>query len=873
MPAPTKTLPVVAQELGCEVEVLVGIVRSGGVFHGKRRENLDKNLALVAMHQEEIEQIKAKLQVENRQSGRQGSKEQALRSSPASRTRSSTTTTSGVKITYRSKRREVPKAMKEPLAASPVPAETAAPAPMAVPVSKPIPPASPVAKKQDAGSLPAADQPAVAELKEAAEPAAAESKPAFEQPPAPVPGQKPAVKGDEQRSPPPKKAARGKKARNGSGEQTDEERIGRKRKSKETLTVTDKAKDAIRQKKRRKQRMIDHLPKVHGFQRPAGRVVRAVEIPETISLQVLAQRMAVKAADIVSELFKAGMTVTINSVLDQETAAFVAHEMGHNPVLANEPDFKLELELGEDVELAPRAPVVTVMGHVDHGKTSLLDRIRKTRVADDEAGGITQHMGAYRVDTTKGTILFIDTPGHELFTEMRARGAKVTDIIVLVVAADDGVMPQTEEAINHAKAAEVPIVVAINKIDKSGADPENVIKQLLAKGVAPENWGGDNIVINVSAATGEGIAELLDAIVLQADLLELTAPVNVPARGIVIEARTDKGKGHLVTMIAKGGELREGDIIICGTEFGRVRTLFDSDGKRIETATPSVPFVAQGLSGLPSVGSEFHVLDSEKRAREIAEVQRNRARDKKMAALTPTAFPDLSAIMANGASVGKVTLNVIVKADVFGTLEALTQALKKETNDEAEIRIVHSGIGGITTSDVNLAHASAARIVAFNVRPDGKARSLIESRSVPIGYYSVIYEATKDLHKTLTDMLAPIMKEQFLGACRVLEVFRISRVGKIAGCRVEEGLVTSASRIRVVREGANVYEGEISTLKHFKDEVREVKSGLECGIQLKRFQDFKAGDVLEAFEIVELPRESLAASEKTSAAQPQLQPQ
>jgi len=868
----TKTLPELSGEWGVDLETMLSVVRDSGILHGHRSKQLESGkIRLVTLHSDEIDRLKALIdQQRSSGEGRLGA-----RAKPASDGKGPRVTATGVKVTQGRRRRTI----SRPAPAVQAPAEPAVPA--QAPQAEAQPRAEMPAAEEDtpprtahaAGDhepeapAPSAQAPQQ-EAPPAPDPARAEQDPKPEAPPAAADSSAPAAARAKE-SPAPKKAPqRGKKPREKADFAADDKH-GRKRKQgKGTLTVTDQAKAELRLKKRRKQQRIDHMPKVHGFQKPVGRVVRDIEIPETISLQVLAQRMAVKATEIVSELFRSGTAVTINSYLDQDTAAYIVHEFGHNPVLTKEQDFRPELSAPDDLVEEPRPPVVTVMGHVDHGKTSLLDRIRQSKVVEGEAGGITQHMGAYRVETPKGKILFIDTPGHELFTEMRARGAKVTDIIVLVVAADDGVMPQTLEAINHAKAEDVPIVVAINKMDKPEADPKRVIEQLAARGVAPEEWGGDNLVAKVSATKGEGIGELLDAILLQSEMLELKAPVNVPARGVAIEAYTDKGRGHLVTMIARGGEIKEGDLVVCDTEFGRVRTLYDEDGNRIEAATPSVPFVVQGLSGLPAVGSDFYVVDSEKRCREIVEVQRNKARAQKMAASGPMVVTDLSTLMREGPMGGQQVLNVIVKADVYGTLEAITQALQKETNAEAEIRIVHSGIGGITTSDVNLAHASMGRIVAFNVRPDGKARKLIEGKSVQVGYYSVIYEAIKDLRDSLSDMLSPISEEKFLGACKVLEVFRISKVGRIAGCLVEDGAVTDSCHVRVTRDGKEIYVGEIGTLKHFKDDVKEVRSGLECGIQMKRFQDFKPGDTLEAFDLIERARE-FAAAESAVVAQQQ----
>ncbi len=591
----------------------------------------------------------------------------------------------------------------------------------------------------------------------------------------------------------------------------------------------------------------------HAFAAPAEPIIRDISVPETISVSALAQKMSVKAAEVIKTLMKLGSMVTINQVIDQDTAIIVIEEMGHKGVRAklDEPDaYLVETEHPTEAVLEPRAPVVTVMGHVDHGKTSLLDHIRRTRVASGEAGGITQHIGAYHVGTPRGMITFLDTPGHEAFTAMRARGAKVTDLVVLVVAADDGVMPQTVEAIHHAKAGKVPMVVALNKIDKPGANPERIMQDLSGQEVVPEEWGGDTIFVPVSAKTGDGIDKLLESILLQAEVLELKAAKDAPARGVVIEARLDKGRGPVATVLVQSGTLKRGDILLAGAVFGRVRAMLDENGKNIDQAGPSIPVEIQGLSDVPVAGSEVMVLGDERKAREIALFRQGKFRDVKLAQQSvkrENVFDQL------GEGAVK-TLSVIIKADVQGSYEALAHALEKLSTEEVRVNIVHCAVGGITESDINLALASKAAVIGFNTRADAMARKLAENGGVNIRYYNIIYEALDDVKAALSGMLAPERKESQLGIVEIREVYKISKVGTVAGCMVTEGLVKRNAKIRLLRDNVVIHTGELDSLKRFKDDAREVKSGFECGLSLKNFDDVKVGDQLEVFEVVEVAR-------------------
>jgi translation initiation factor IF-2 len=591
------------------------------------------------------------------------------------------------------------------------------------------------------------------------------------------------------------------------------------------------------------------------FAQPTEPVVREIAVPETITVGELAHRMSVKAVEVIKVLMKLGSMATINQVLDQETAMIVVQDMGHTAKAARLDD--PEAYLVDDAVVVPadavaRPPVVTVMGHVDHGKTSLLDYIRTTKVAAGEAGGITQHIGAYHVQTPRGVITFLDTPGHEAFTAMRARGAKVTDIVVLVVAADDGAMPQTIEAIAHAKAAEVPLVVAINKIDKHEANPERVKNDLLQHGVVPEDLGGESPVVPVSAKTGAGIDALLEQILLQAEVLELKAPVDAPAKGVVIEARLDKGRGPVATLLVQSGTLKRGDVVVVGAVFGRVRAMLDENGKPVQSAGPSIPVEIQGLSDVPRAGEEMVVLADEKKAREVAQFRQGKYREVKLSKQRAANLENMFSNM--GETGGKKTLALLIKADVQGSQEALAHALTGLATEEVKVSVVHAGVGGITESDVNLALASGAVIIGFNSRADATARKLIESSGVDVRYYNVIYDAVEEVKAALSGMLAPERKESIIGLVEVRQVFKISKVGTVAGCFVQEGLVKRSAQVRVLRDSVVIHTGELDALKRFKDDVREVKSGFECGISLKSFQDLKEGDQFEVFEILEVAR-------------------
>ena len=593
---------------------------------------------------------------------------------------------------------------------------------------------------------------------------------------------------------------------------------------------------------------------VQQFSAPAEPVVREVMVPETISVGDLAHKMSVKAAEVIKVLMKLGNMVTINQVLDQETAMIVVTEMGHVAKAAklDDPESLLaDAPEHHEAELKPRAPVVTVMGHVDHGKTSLLDYIRRTKVASGEAGGITQHIGAYHVQTPRGMVTFLDTPGHEAFTAMRARGAKVTDIVVLVVAADDGVMPQTIEAIHHARAAEVPIVVAINKIDKHEANQEKVKQELVAQAVVPEEYGGDSPFVPVSAKTGAGIDTLLEQVLLQAEVLELKAPVDTLAKGLVIEARLDKGRGPVATVLVQSGTLRRGDIVLAGSSFGRVRAMLDESGSPVQEAGPSIPVEIQGLSDVPAAGEDVMALGDERKAREIALFRQGKFRDVKLAKKQAAKLENIFEQMGEGEA---RVLALLIKADVQGSQEALVHALTRLSTDEVKVNVVHSAVGAITESDVNLALASKAVIIGFNTRADTVARKAAEASGVDVRYYNIIYDAVDEVKAALSGMLAPEKKENILGLVDVRQVFKISKVGAVAGCMVLEGLVRRNAMVRVLRDNVVVHTGEIDSLKRFKDDVREVKAGFECGMSLKNFNDLKVGDQFEIYEVQEVAR-------------------
>ena len=594
----------------------------------------------------------------------------------------------------------------------------------------------------------------------------------------------------------------------------------------------------------------------HGFVRPTAPVVRDIEIPESISVADLAQRMSVKAADVIKELMKMGMMVTINQPLDRDSASLVVEEMGHKAVAQKEADIEAEVQSSLDDEQqgdkVARAPVVTIMGHVDHGKTSLLDHIRSSRVAAGEAGGITQHIGAYHVETEKGMVSFLDTPGHAAFSAMRARGARATDIVVLVVAADDGVKPQTVEAIQHSRAAKVPMIIAVNKIDKPDAQPEKVMQELSQQEVIPEDWGGDTMFVSVSAKTGEGIDSLLDAILLQAEVLELQAVAEGPARGIVVESSLDKGRGPVATVLIRSGTLKQGDMLVSGQEFGRVRAMLDENRKQIKEAGPSIPVEVLGLSGVPNAGDDAIVVSNERKARELAQDRQDRSRDSRFAAQKAAKMDEFFSQMTEG-DVSYV--NLILKADVQGSVEAIRDALLKLSTDEVKVKMVASGVGGINESDIHLALTSNASLIGFDVRADAAARRLAEEQGVDIRYYSIIYEVIDDVRMALSGLLAPEVREEIVGLAEVRDVFRSSRLGAIAGCLVMEGSVKRNSPIRVLRDNVVIYEGSLESLRRHKDDVNEVKAGTECGIGVKNYNDVKPGDHIEVFERTEVARE------------------
>jgi translation initiation factor IF-2 len=590
------------------------------------------------------------------------------------------------------------------------------------------------------------------------------------------------------------------------------------------------------------------------FQVPTEPVVRDVHVPETITVADLAHSMSVKSAEVIKLLMGMGQMVTINQVLDQDTAMILVEEMGHKAFAAKLDDPDLDLGIaGHDAELLGRPPVVTVMGHVDHGKTSLLDKIRLAKVASGEAGGITQHIGAYHVETPRGVITFLDTPGHEAFTAMRARGAKATDIVILVVAADDGVMPQTKEAIAHARAAGVPIVVAINKIDKPEANPERVKQELVAEQVVPEEYGGDIPFIPVSAKSGEGIDSLLENVLLQAEVLELKAPKEAPAHGLVIEARLDKGKGPVATVLVQSGTLKRGDMILAGSSFGRVRAMLDENGKPCNEAGPSIPVEIQGLSEVPAAGEAVQVVPDERKAREIALFRQGKFRDVKLAKQQAVKLETMMENMGEGAIEAKL-LPIIIKADVQGSQEALSQSLQKLSTPEVKVQIVHAGVGGITETDVNLAVASKAVIIGFNSRADALARKLAENNGVDIRYHNIIYDAVDEVKLALSGMLTPDKKEEITGLVEIRQVFLVSKVGAIAGCLVVDGLVKRTSSVRLLRDNVVIWTGELDSLKRFKDDAKEVRAGVECGLSLKGYNDIQEGDQLEVFEVTEVAR-------------------
>ncbi len=611
---------------------------------------------------------------------------------------------------------------------------------------------------------------------------------------------------------------------------------------------------ARRRKPGSRVRRTSSQPSEHGFSRPTAPVTREIAVPEAITVADLAKLMAVKAGEVIKVLMQMGMMVTINQPLDQDTAILVVEEMGHTAKLAEDKDVESQLMVEvEDVigETVTRPPVVTVMGHVDHGKTSLLDYIRKSQVADSEAGGITQHIGAYSVKTDRGMVTFLDTPGHAAFTSMRARGAQATDIVILVVAAEDGVMPQTKEAIHHARAANTPIIVAVNKIDKPDADPDRVRTELSKEEVIPEDWGGEDIFVNVSAKTGEGIDELLESILLQAEVMELKAVEDAQARGVVVEASLDKGRGPIATLLIQQGTLKRGDMILAGQEYGRVRAMLDQQGGTIQSAGPSMPVMVQGLSGVPMAGDEFLAVANERKAREAASQRKDRQRESRLARQQAAKLQNLFEHMGKEE---QTTVNLLIRADVQGSVEALRDALTRLSNDDVEVTIVASGVGAITENDASLAQASNAIIIGFNVRADASARKVIQEHELDLHYYSVIYDAIDEVKKAISGMLGTEIREKIIGLAEVKDVFRSSRLGAIAGCLVVEGTVKRNNPIRVLRDNVVIFEGELESLRRFKDDVKEVQSGTECGIGVKMYNDIKPKDHIECFERIEVAR-------------------
>ena len=648
-------------------------------------------------------------------------------------------------------------------------------------------------------------------------------------------------------------AKRGDRQERGGRQERTGRRGERGRKSREELHVaSDKA--GRRRKKQKPRSVVRTQPARHAFEMPTAPVVREVAIPETITVGELAQKMSIKATELIKALMGFGMMVTINQIIDQDAAVIVVEELGHVAKPVKESSIEEEVLQGsgeDDHPAVPRSPVVTVMGHVDHGKTSLLDYIRTTKVATGEAGGITQHIGAYHVETPRGAVTFLDTPGHAAFTAMRARGARATDIVVLVVAADDGVMPQTVEAIAHAKAADVPIVVAVNKIDREDADPARIRQDLSNHEVVPEDWGGENMFVDLSAITGQGVDALLEAISLQAEILELAAPVDGPARGVVVESRIERGRGPVATVLVQAGRLARGDMLLAGQELGRVRGLFDESGVEAPAAGPSIPVEVLGLSGPPDAGDEAVVVADERKAREIANFRQGRQREVRLARQRAAKLENVFEQMQEG---GSHTLNVIVKADVQGSVEALRDALTQLSTEEVKVNVVAAATGGISETDANLAVASNAIVVGFNVRADAAARRVIEADQVDLRYFSVIYEVIDTVKQAMSGMLAPEFNEEIIGIAEVREVFRSKRFGNIAGCRVSEGAVRRSSPIRVLRDSVVIYEGELESLRRFQDDVNEVRAGTECGIGVRNYNDVKAGDQIEVYQRIQLER-------------------
>jgi translation initiation factor IF-2 len=745
-------------------------------------------------------------------------------------TRTGTTRTVQVEVRKRRtfvKRAEVEKLATPEQAVEQPPAAATEPEPEVATSAEAAQPTVEAAQEQQA------EAPAVPEVPEIVEPPVPTAEPTA--PPSPPPAAKerkgPAVREKEKRE---------RKRRGAMPEEAE----------RAELHVTEARKARRRPRAVSKRAVVTSMSGQHAFERPTQPIVREVVLPETITVAELAQKMSVKAAEVIKSLMKLGSMVTINQVLDRDTAAIVVEEMGHavKEARPTSPEALLE-QVEVEAEAEPRPPVVTVMGHVDHGKTSLLDYMRKTRVASGEAGGITQHIGAYHVETPRGVVTFLDTPGHEAFTAMRARGAKATDLVILVVAADDGVKPQTVEAIHHARNAGVPLVVAVNKVDKEDADPDRVRQELTKHQVIPEQWGGQELFVDVSAKTGQGIDELLEAVLLQAEVLELRAVKAGPAAGLVVEARLDKGRGPVATVLVQRGTLHKGDIALAGGEYGRIRAMHDENGRSVKEAGPSIPVEIQGLSGVPSAGDDVVAVESERKAREIALYRQGKFKDTKLARQQAAKLADVFEQMKEGES---KTLNLVIKADVQGSVEALAETLEKLSTDEVKVRVIHGMVGGISESDVNLAMASEAIIIGFNVRADSTARRLIENEGVDVHYYNVIYDAVEEVKNAITGMLKPQVKERTVGLAEVREVFRARKYGAIAGCSVSEGVMRRGVSLRVLRDHVVVFEGELESLRRFKEDVNEVKAGLECGIGVRNYNDVKVGDQIEAYEKVEI---------------------
>jgi translation initiation factor IF-2 len=814
----TMTVKAFADRIGVPSETLIKQLMAAGIDGKQAGDSLseDEKMVLLSFLRggEESAPARKRITVKRKSTG------QITQS-----TRTGTTRT--VQVEVRKRRTFVKRAEVEKLVVPEQAAEQ--PAAPAEPEAAETPSAVPVQPTEEPVQEQAAEVPAAPETPEIVEPPAPE--PAAPSPP-------PAAK--ERRGAPAREKDKRERKRRAMPEEAE----------RAELHVTEARKARRRPRAVSKRAVVTSMSGQHAFERPTQPIVREVVLPETITVAELAQKMSVKAAEVIKALMKLGSMVTINQVLDRDTATIVVEEMGHavKEARPTSPEALLE-QVEVEAEAEPRPPVVTVMGHVDHGKTSLLDYMRKTRVASGEAGGITQHIGAYHVETPKGVVTFLDTPGHEAFTAMRARGAKATDLVILVVAADDGVKPQTVEAIHHARNAGVPIVVAVNKIDKDDADPDRVRQELTKHEVIPEQWGGQELFVDVSAKTGQGIDELLEAVLLQAEVLELKAVKAGPAAGIVVEARLDKGRGPVATVLVQRGTLHKGDIALAGGEYGRVRAMRDENGRSVREAGPSIPVEIQGLSAVPSAGDDVVVVESERKAREIALYRQGKFKDTKLARQQAAKLADVFEQMKEGEA---KTLNLVIKADVQGSVEALAETLEKLSTDEVKVRVIHGMVGGISESDVNLAMASDAIIIGFNVRADNAARRLIETEGVDVHYYNVIYDAVEEIKNAITGMLKPQVKERTVGLAEVREVFRARKYGAIAGCFVSEGVVRRGVPLRVLRDNVVVFEGELESLRRFKEDVNEVKAGLECGIGVRNYNDVKVGDQIEAYEKVEI---------------------